>query len=235
MSPITLRIDVTKVEAFVKSLADTGDGDGDLARHEGGSTAGRLVVEEDAIGQVHAVGFAIVDENPECVLLCHCVGRTGVEGRSFGLGNLLNFSVKFGSGGLVETACFLEATGADGIEHSKDTNTITVSSVLGHVERNLHVTHGTQIVNFIRLYIGDDCNEIGSIAQVTIMEEKLDSRVVTVAVNVIDAASIERRRATNNSVNSVTLRQQKFSQIGAILSCNSSDKCNFSSHCCIVC
>ena len=83
MSPITLRINVTKVEALVKSLTNTSDGNSDLTCHKGGTTTGRLVVEKDAIRQVHAVSLTVVDQNPESILLGNSVGRTGVEGRSF--------------------------------------------------------------------------------------------------------------------------------------------------------
>ena len=141
MSPITFGINVTKVKAFVKSLTNPRHGNGNLPGDKGGSTTGRLVVEKNAVSEVHSIGLTVVDQDPEGVLLGDSIGRTGVEGRSFGLGNLLNFSVKFGSGGLVETACFLEATGADGIEHSKDTNTITVSSVLHKRQMKLITLH----------------------------------------------------------------------------------------------
>ena len=63
------------------------------------------------------------------------------------------------------------------------------------------MTHGTQIINFIRLHIRDDCNKISSIAQVTIVEEKLDSRIVTVAVDVIDAARVEGGGTTDDAMN----------------------------------
>ena len=62
------------------------------------------------------------------------------------------------------------------------------------------MTHGTQIVNLIRLHVGNDGNKIGSIAQVTIVEEELDSRIVTVAVDVIDAARVEGGRTTDDAM-----------------------------------
>merc|ERR1712127_1075889 len=132
MPPITFRVDVTKIEAFIKSLADARNCDGDLTRDEGGTTTGRLVVEENAVGQVHTVGFTVVNQNPEGVLLRDSIGRTGVEGCSFGLGDLLNLSVQFGGGSLVETGRLFESTGTDSIKHAKNTNAVTVSSVLRH-------------------------------------------------------------------------------------------------------
>jgi hypothetical protein len=130
MSPVTLGIDVTKVEAFIQPLTDTSHCNSDLTGDESGTTARRLVIEENTIGQVHTIGFAVVDQNPESILLRHSVRRTRVEGGGFRLGDLLDFSVQFGGGGLVETTGFFQATGANGIEHAEDTDTITVSGVL---------------------------------------------------------------------------------------------------------
>ena len=234
MSPIALGIDVTKVEAFIKSLTDTGDGNCNLTCDEGGTTTGTLVVEEDAIGQVHTIGLTVVDQDPECILLRHSVGRTGVERSGFGLWNLLNFSVQFGSGRLVEAGGLFETASANSVKHAEDTNAVTVSGVLRssrnrtandvklgirqnglkslrywnsispphlrHIERNLYVRHGAQVKNLIRLHVSNDSNEIGGITQVTVVEEKLDARLVTVAVDVIDAASVEGRRTADDAM-----------------------------------
>ena len=62
---------------------------------------------------------------------------------------------------------------------------------LRHIKRHLHVTHRPKIVNFIGLHIGNDGDEIGSIAQVTVVEEEFDSGFVTVAVDVVDAARVK--------------------------------------------
>ena len=130
MSPITFGINVTKVKAFVKSLTNPRHSNGNLPGDKGGSTTGRLVVEKNAVSEVHSIGLTVVDQDPEGVLLGDSVGRTGIEGGGFGLGYFLDFSVKLGGGSLVEAGGFLEATGADGVKHAKDTNSITVSSVL---------------------------------------------------------------------------------------------------------
>ena len=62
---------------------------------------------------------------------------------------------------------------------------------LRHIKRNLHVTHGAQIENLIRLHICNDGNKVGSITQVAAVKEKFDSSVVTIVVDVIDSPSVE--------------------------------------------
>lgn len=53
------------------------------------------------------------------------------------------------------------------------------------------MTHGTQVVNLIRLDVGNDGNKIGSITQVTIVKEKLNASLVAVTVDVVDTTSVE--------------------------------------------
>ena len=152
---------------------DLGYGSGDLARDERFATTRTLVVEEDAVGKVHAVGLTVVHKDPEGVLLGDCVGRTGVKGGGLGLGDLADLTVELRGGGLVETDLLLHTAGADSIEHAEDTNTVGIGSVLGHIEGNLDVGHGAEIVNLIGLHLGNDRDQVGGIAEVTVMEEKL--------------------------------------------------------------
>ena len=62
------------------------------------------------------------------------------------------------------------------------------------------MTHSSQIVYLGGLDIVDDRDEVGSVAQVSIMQKNLDSGFVTIFVNVINASSIEATRATDYSV-----------------------------------
>ena len=62
------------------------------------------------------------------------------------------------------------------------------------------MTHGTQVVNLIRLDVGNDGNKIGSITQVTIVKEKLNASLVAVTVDVVDTTSVEGGGTTDDSV-----------------------------------
>ena len=60
---------------------DAGEAAGDLAGDEGLAAQGRLVVEEDAVAGVDAVGLAVVDGDPVGVELGDGVGGARVERR----------------------------------------------------------------------------------------------------------------------------------------------------------
>lgn len=63
--------------------------------------------------------------------------------------------------------------GADGIKHAENTNAIGIGCALGHFEGRLDVGHGTKIVNLIGLNICNDGNQVGFIAEITVMKEQL--------------------------------------------------------------
>jgi hypothetical protein len=62
------------------------------------------------------------------------------------------------------------------------------------------VTHGTQIVDFCGSDVGNDGNEIGSIAKVTVMQKDLDARLVAIFVDMVDTASVKGRGTPDNAV-----------------------------------
>jgi hypothetical protein len=57
-----------KMQSHLKTLADTGNSASDLTGDKGRASARRLVIEKDAVGQVHTIGFTIVYDHPVCIL-----------------------------------------------------------------------------------------------------------------------------------------------------------------------
>mmetsp|Transcript_17849 Transcript_17849/g.51100 ORF Transcript_17849/g.51100 Transcript_17849/m.51100 type:complete len:406 (-) Transcript_17849:40-1257(-) len=224
MAPITLGVDVSEVEALVDALMDAGDGGGDLTGDEGLATAGTLVVEEDAVGKVHAVSLTVVHKDPEGVLLGDSIGRTGVEGGGLGLGNLADLAVQLGGGGLVEFDLLLHAAGADGIEHAEDANTIGIGGVLGHIEGNLDVRHGTEVVDFGGADLGDDGDQISSIAEIAVVKEELNASGVTILVKVINATGVEGRRTTDDAVDGISFLEKELGKVRSILAGDAGDE-----------
>ena len=55
------------------------------------------------------------------------------------------------------------------------------------------MTHSTQIVDFSRSNIGDDSDEVSGVTEITVMEEKLGSLLVSVFVDVVNTSSVEGR------------------------------------------
>jgi len=100
VTPITLGIQVSEVQALLLLEVDRRDSAGNLAGDEGAATARGLVVEEDTVAGIHVVGLTVVDGDPVGVHLGNTIGRAGVEGSGLALGDLSNLSVQLGGGSL---------------------------------------------------------------------------------------------------------------------------------------
>ncbi len=113
MPPVPLRIEIAEIEHILQAVMDGGYGARDLARHEGFTTQGAFVIEEDAVRGMNAIGLAVIDGDPIGIELCSGVGRTRIEGRGFTLRHVLRLAVEFGGRGLVETRPAFEFQDAD--------------------------------------------------------------------------------------------------------------------------
>ncbi len=95
-------------------MGNVGQATGDFAGHEGFATAWAFVVEQNAVAGVHAIGFAVVDNDPIRIHLGHGVGAARVKGRGFFLRNFLHQAIQLGCASLVETCFLFKAQDADG-------------------------------------------------------------------------------------------------------------------------
>ena len=163
MAPVPLAVQVTQIEAILKSQLYSRQSPGDFSGDKGFSPYGRFMVEEDAVTGEHAVGFPVIDRNPIGIELGDGVGRTGIERRFFILGRLLNQTVKLGSGCLVELCLFLKSQDSDGFKQSQSTKTVCIGCVFRAFKGYLHVALGRKVVNFVGLDQLYNAYEIGGI------------------------------------------------------------------------
>ena len=101
VTPVAASVQIAQIEFVLASGGDGGGGKGDFACNEVFAAAFALVVEEYAVGGVHAIAFAVVAHYPEGVLLGHCIWRTGMERCGLALWNFLDFAEEFGGRCLV--------------------------------------------------------------------------------------------------------------------------------------
>ena len=119
MAPVAQGIEVPHVEALVETGINAGEAAGDFAGHEGFAAPGALVIEEEAVAGIHAVGLAVIDGDPVGVKLGDAVGTAGVKGGGFLLRDLLHEAVELGGGGLVDARFCCEAADAHGLEDAQ--------------------------------------------------------------------------------------------------------------------
>ena len=139
VSPITPGVEVTEIETVLFAKGYVCSSPGNFTGDECPSPPRALVVKQDTVAGIHAIGLPVVDGDPVCVQLGDAIGRAGIERGSLRLWSLNNLPVQLGGGCLIETDVFLESTRTDGIEETKSAETIDVTSVFGHLERDLDV------------------------------------------------------------------------------------------------
>ena len=114
MAPVALGVQVPEVKAVLHAEFDASDGSRDFPRHKCLATAGALMVEQDAVAGVHAVGLPVVFHDPKRIQLGHAIWAARVEGRGLRLRHFLYHAVQFGGAGLVEPHLLLHAEDANG-------------------------------------------------------------------------------------------------------------------------
>mmetsp|Transcript_16924 Transcript_16924/g.34727 ORF Transcript_16924/g.34727 Transcript_16924/m.34727 type:complete len:239 (-) Transcript_16924:116-832(-) len=224
MTPVTLSVNISQIQCLVNTLRDTGDRGGNFSCHERSTTTRRLVVEQDSVRQMHSVSLAVVHEDPERVLLRHSIWRPRVERSGFRLGHLLDLSVQLTCRRLVKADRLLHSTCANCVQHAQDADAVTISCVLGHVKRNLDVTHSTKVVNLSRTNLRYDGDEVGCVAKIAIVKEQLHTSVVAVFVNVVNATGVEGGGATNDAMHGVAFVEEQFREVASILASDAGDE-----------
>jgi hypothetical protein len=173
MSPVTLGIDVAEVQAALLAERDVRHSPGDLACDERASTPRALVVEQDAVARIHPVRLAVVDHDPVRIQLRHAVRAAGVERRRLRLGRLDDLAVELGGRGLVEADVLLEPAGPDGVQQTEGAEAVDVAGVFGHLEGDLDVRLGAEVVDLGGLDVGDDVDQVGRVGEIAIVKLEL--------------------------------------------------------------
>lgn len=93
MSPITSCIEVTEVKTLLLAKGYICGSPRNLTRDEGSSSSRALMVEQNTVTCIHAIGFPVVDGDPVSIELGYTVRRTRVERGSFGLWSLNDLSI----------------------------------------------------------------------------------------------------------------------------------------------
>ncbi len=200
---------------------DPRDRHGDLAGHERLAAARRLVVEQDAVRGVQAVRLAVVHRRPVRVELGHAVGRPGVERGGLVL-RRRGRPVELRGRGLVVPR--VDPGGADGLEHPHGPDAGDVAGVVGHLERHLHVRLGREVVHLLRLDRPDEVHQAERVGQVAVVQHQRTPLLVRVLVDVVEAPGVERGRPADEAVHLVSLGEQQFGEVGAVLTGDARDQ-----------
>ena len=227
MAPVALGVQVAEIQAVLPAMLDGGDRAGDLAGDEGLAAGRTLVVEQDAVAGMHAVGLAVVHRDPVGVQLGGGIGAARVEGRGLALRRLLHLAVQFRGGGLIEARGLLHAQDPDRLQQAQGADAVGVGGVFRRLEAHMHVALGSQIVDLGRLDLLDQTDQVGAVGQVAVMHEEAHVLLMRVAVEMLHAPRVEGRGPALDAMDDIALPQQKLGEIRAILAGGAGDEGNF--------
>lgn len=206
-------------------MGDIGEAAGDFAGDESLSSAGRLVIEQDTVAGVHAVGFAVVHRNPVGVELGDGIGGPRIEGGGLALGGFLHQAVKLGRGRLIKVSLAFQAQQPNCFQNAQSAHGVPIGGILWRLEAYRHMALRTQVVDFIRLHLLDDAGEAGGVRQVAVVEYEALVVYVGVLIDMIHPLGAEREGASFDAADFIALFQQELGQIGAVLAGDAGDEC----------
>ena len=71
--PVALRAEVTHIKLILHTQYYPAESAGYLAGYESFTAYRRFVVEEDAVGSMHIIGFAVIHSNPIGIQFSYCI------------------------------------------------------------------------------------------------------------------------------------------------------------------
>ena len=214
-APVALGVQVAEVKLAGEPVLDRGHAHRDLAGDEVLAPAGRLVVEQDAVGGVDAVALAIVHRDPVAEDLGRAVGRARVERGLLRLRGLLDEAVHLGAPRLVDTR--LEVDLAHGVEQPQDAQRGHVGRVLRHLEGDLDVALRGQVVDLVGSDQLQRAHEAVLVHEVAVVEDQA-------VADVVDAPGVERAAPAHEPVDLVPLLEEELGEVGAVLARDPGDE-----------
>ena len=107
--------------------------------------------------------------------------------------------------GLVELCLLFPTRKVNRLQETYRAERIHIAGELRRIKRNTHMTLRRKIVDLVRLNLVDQLDEIGAVAEITIVEKQLHPIDVRILVEMVDSLGVEGRSAANNAVNLISL------------------------------
>jgi len=98
-----------------------------------------------------------------------------------------------------------------------------VGSVFWNVKRNLDVTLSREIVDLVGLHALQYLAQYRAIRKVAIVQRQVGAALMRIVIDVVDALGVERAGSAKDTMHLITLAQQQFAEVGAVLASDSSD------------
>src|SRR5665213_35863 len=174
----------------------------DFSGHERLAPARRLMVKQNSIGSVYAVGFPIVDGDPMGKNFGASIRAAWIKWGYLRLRHLLDQAEHLAGRSLIKAAGHARLTNR--FQQSDGAGCSNVRGIFRDVEADADMTLRGQIINLVRLNLSDQARQSAGICQVAIMQMQAAFVRMRVFVNRIQPPRIESARAADDSMHLVS-------------------------------
>ena len=204
---------------------DLGHGGGYLAGDELDAAARRFVIEQNPAASVQTKLLPVVTREVVAGYLTDTVRGTGVEAGGFRLGDRLHLAEHFTGTGKIEPA--LGHQMLHGSQQMHRTVDIRVQRGKGVMKGVLNEALGSQMIAFVGLDGGDHLVEAGIAFQGgRVQGDPLEN----VANSSMAFGRILNGHPAHGAVDLVSFCEQKFREVGPVLTCDAGNECSLRSH-----
>ncbi len=224
IAPIAFGVEVAEEELLLQPQLDAAERAGNLAGDEGFAAALRFVIEENAVADEQAIGFAVIDGIPVSRDFADGIGTARIKRRGFAL-RRMGGAEHFRGAGLVEARLLLGSGGvvAQGFQDTERSGSYDIGGVFGLIEADAHVGLGREVVDFIGLNLFEDVAQAGAVRHIAIMQAEGDL-FMRIRIDGVQAIGVEGGSAADHAVHLVAFGQQEFGQERTILPGNTENE-----------
>ena len=137
--------------------------------------------------------------------------------RGLPLRNFRHLAVKLGTGRLIKADRLGAADVPDRLQKTQRPEPTDVRRINRLIERDADMALRAKIIHLIRLRDFDQLLQPTPIGQIAVVEKELEVLFVNILEDVGDAPAVERRRAADDAMNLIALRQEQLCEIGTVL------------------
>jgi hypothetical protein len=109
---------------------------------------------------------------------------------------------------LVEADALFELEYSDCFQKAQSAQSVRIGGIFRRLKAHLNVALRGKIVDFRRLSLLHEADEIGCVCHIAVVQKELCTLDVRIDVKVIDALGVERRRAPLEAVHDIAFPEQ---------------------------
>ncbi len=141
--------------------------------------------------------------------------------------NLLHQAEELRGGCLVDTRLLRQPQQPDCLEQPQSAYAVGIGGIFGCIEAHLDMAHCREVVYLIGLHLLHDAREVHRVGHIAVVQYEIALLQVRILVDMVYSLGVKHRCTTLYAVYRVSLFQEVFAQVCAVLPGHAGDQCYF--------